>query len=302
MKFILAQPAIKRFKWELDVCLTNLRSLGVKDIVLLFSKFDASIPNYFKRKYGVQCFVYPDLRKDKTYIPSIKPYLWWQFLKENPEMEKETFFYMDADVIFKELPDFTKINYSKDLWVGSNADEYLCPNYIDSKGKDLLSRMANIIQVDEQKVRNLQNRSAGAQWIITQPGTQYWFKVYCDSVKLYKFLNNVELAYVTKYRKIDIKYTPIQKWTAEMWAQLWNLIYFNIDVAISSELDFCWATDDIKRWDAVKIYHNAGVTMDMQDLFFKGLWVNKSPFNANLDYVNKNKCSWKYVQAIKAAR
>ncbi|EJX88792.1 hypothetical protein HMPREF1366_02854, partial [Enterococcus faecium ERV26] len=36
MKYILCQPAINRFKWELEVCLTNLKKLGIKDIVLLF--------------------------------------------------------------------------------------------------------------------------------------------------------------------------------------------------------------------------------------------------------------------------
>jgi len=298
MKFILAQPAIQRFKWELDVCLWNLKSLGVTDIVLLFSKYDDSIPKYFEEKYGARCYVYPDKRIDKTYIPSIKPYLWWQFLKHNPEMEKETYFYMDADVIFRELPNFNKLSYSSKLWVGSNTDGYLSPSYIDSKGEDLLSRMANIIQVDEEKVRNLQNRSAGAQWVLTQPGAQYWYKVYQDSVKLYSFFNRVESEYVNKNKGTN--YTPIQKWTAEMWSQLWNMILFDIDVKIEKELDFCWATDDIKKWDTVKIYHNAGVTSDMHDLFFKGIFVKISPltFGSNFEYVNKNKCSWKYVQAL----
>ena len=50
MKYILCQPAINRFKWELEVCLTNLKSFGINDIVLLFSEHDATIPAYLADK------------------------------------------------------------------------------------------------------------------------------------------------------------------------------------------------------------------------------------------------------------
>ncbi|HBC2693932.1 TPA: hypothetical protein IYD21_002835, partial [Enterococcus faecium] len=52
MKYILCQPAINRFKWELEVCLTNLKKLGIKDIVLLFSRHDDQIPIFFEKEYG----------------------------------------------------------------------------------------------------------------------------------------------------------------------------------------------------------------------------------------------------------
>ncbi|BDQ61111.1 hypothetical protein EfsSVR2332_11890 [Enterococcus faecalis] len=89
MKYLLCQPAIQRFKWELEVCLTNLKKVGIEDIVLLFSKHDTSIPVYFKEEYGVTVHTYEDNRRDKSYIPSIKPYLWWQYLKEDPSREKK---------------------------------------------------------------------------------------------------------------------------------------------------------------------------------------------------------------------
>lgn len=65
MKYILCQPAINRFKWELEVCLTNLKKLGIKDIVLLFSRHDDQIPIFFEKEYGVEVHVYDDLRDDK---------------------------------------------------------------------------------------------------------------------------------------------------------------------------------------------------------------------------------------------
>lgn len=46
MKLILCQPAIQRFEWELEVCLTNLQSVGfdMKDVVLLFTVHDSEVP------------------------------------------------------------------------------------------------------------------------------------------------------------------------------------------------------------------------------------------------------------------
>lgn len=87
-----------------------------------------------------------------------------------------------------------------------------------------------------------------------------------------------------------------------MWSQLWNMMYFNIGPVISDELDFCWPTDPVKRWSETKIMHNAGVTGDMHDLFFKGKYTDQVPFGDDLSFVDKLKCSYKYAQAIKAVK
>jgi hypothetical protein len=89
MKLILCQPAIKRFEWELEVCLTNLQSVGfdMKDVVLLFTVHDPKVPETLSSKYGVEVHTYTDKRADKQYIPSVKPWLWWQYLAEDPERD-----------------------------------------------------------------------------------------------------------------------------------------------------------------------------------------------------------------------
>lgn len=296
MNFILCQPAINRFKWELEVCLTNLKSYGIDNIILLFTQHDDSIPNYFENKYHANCFVYPDNRLDKYYIPSVKPYLWWQFLKHNPSAEKGTYFYQDADVIFNQLPDFKKIDFNKKLWVGSDCSSYLSPDYIVKKDKDYIKLMANIIGINEDQANSFNTCSAGAQWIITDPTAAYWKKVYQDCSKLYEMFNSVENKYRMKHGN---GYVPIQKWTAEMWSQLWNMKLFDIQPEIAHKLDFCFATDDIKKLKKVDIIHNAGVTVNNKDLFFKGKYVNTDPFHDDLSFVNKDKVSYAYVQAIK---
>lgn len=295
----MAQPAIKRFEWELEVCLTNLKKHNIKDIVLLFSKYDNFVVKKLRDKYKIETYVFPDNRRSKKYIPSIKPYLWWQFLKNNPSMEKETYFYMDSDVIFREIPDFNKIKFNRNLWVGSDTDSYLSPKYINSKGRNLLYDMCKLIDVDYNKISKLDGKSCGAQWILDNPTADYWEKSYYDCNKLYIYLDSIEKNYVNKNKE---GYVPIQKWTAQMWTDLWDAIYFGKEIDISHELDFCWATDNIERWNKVKIYHNAGVIDNTKNLFFKGKYINRDPFKDDLSFVNKGKCSYKYVQAIKEVK
>ncbi|MBO1513262.1 hypothetical protein [Metabacillus bambusae] len=292
MKYILCQPAIKRFEWELEVCITRLKKLGIKDIVLLFSQWDNSIPDYFREKYQVEVHVYDDRPRDKNYIPSVKPYLWMKYLEEDRSRETDTYFYLDSDVLLREIP---KVTPTKQMWYASDCKEYIGIDYIDSKGSDLLDQMCEVIGIDSSIIRE-NTPIGGAQWVINNPTHEYWKKVYEDSVKLYKFLSSIEYKYV---RKNGLGYTPIQKWTAEMWAQLWNVYHFGKTVKCVDELDFCWPTNDLNRYYETKIYHNAGVVDDHQNLFFKGKYVNETPFNDDFSIIDRSKASIEYVKAIK---
>lgn len=288
MKYILCQPAIKRFEWELQVCLTNMiktNRISSKNIILLFSKHDDDVPKHLKAEYGIETHVYRDDRDDKRYIPSIKPYLWWKFLEENPKRQSEMYFYMDSDVIFRRVP--RPRGVKPDRWLCSDCNGYLNLDYIKSRkhGDKIIDRMCQIIGVTRRSIETINNNSGGAQWVIKNPTAAYWKKVYNDSTKLYRYFKSID--------------TDLQKWTAEMWSQLWNMMYFNIGPQISKELNFCWATDDVKRWNEVKIYHNAGVTADMKDLFFKGKYTSRTPFDDDLSFVDKNKAQIKYIEAIK---
>ena len=146
--------------------------------------------------------------------------------------------------------------------------------------------MCRIIGIDPKLIRS-NNPVCGAQWVITKPTFEYWLKVYQDSTKLYKYLNSIPNC-------------DIQKWTAEMWAQLWNVYHFGMTTEVSNELDFSWATDNVERYYETKLYHNAGVLdSDKHHLFYKGDYSHKSPFEIDLSYVDKTKASVKYVEAIR---
>ena len=110
MKYIMAQPAVLRFEQETQVCIHNLLKNGIdtEDIIILFSKHDDSVVENII-KTGVNVHVYEDERFDFEYIPSLKPYLMYRYLEEDILRENETYFYMDSDVIFREIPDYSKI-------------------------------------------------------------------------------------------------------------------------------------------------------------------------------------------------
>lgn len=197
---------------------------------------------------------------------------------------------MDSDVIFRKKLDFRRLPVKSDVWFCSDCNGYLNLDYIRQckNGKQVLKEMAKIVRVTPESLETINKNSGGAQWLIKDPIAKYWKKVYEDSNKLFNYFKDLD--------------SNIQKWTAEMWSQLWNMLYFNIGPKVSDEMNFCWATDPIKEWDKNKIMHNAGVTKKHKDLFFKGVYVDKTPFDEDLSFVDKKKVSYKYVQAIEKVK
>lgn len=286
-----------RFLWELEVCISRLCKLGVsqQDIIILLTDIN---PRYADRLRASGCAVhsYVDRRDNKTYIPSIRPYLWYQYLQEDRQREQEDYFYIDSDVLFTAIPD---VRAADTTWYASDCNSYIGNGYIDSKGEYLLKNMADVIGIDQALIRR-HEKGAGAHWVISKPTAAYWRKVYSDSVKLYAYLSAVENEYIAANAE---GYVPIQKWTAEMWAQLWNAYSIGIDVQIHKELNFVFATDTRAKAETVKIIHNAGVLFgDRENLFYKSDYQSSTPYGADLSYVDKDSASWVYVQGIKEVK
>ena len=285
MKLILAQPSILRFQWELEVLLTNIRSFTDMEVVLLFKKDDDTVPRYLQNKYpGVQCFVYKDNRYDKSYIPSIRPYLWWQYLEKDAAREHEDYFYIDSDVIFRDFPNAEGLLAGADV-VGSNCDGYIGFNYLKKvkRGDEIIGRMARICGITPERMVGVPG--IGAHILLHNPRAETWHKAYERSNELWHYFDGLN--------------SDIQKWTAEMWAQLWTWVEDGLTIKMPPELDFCWATDPIEKWDKVNIYHNSGVTTPEKQLFFKGKYTDHTPFGENFDWVDSKRCSTKYVEALK---
>lgn len=285
MKYITSIPSIERFLWEAKTYVLSLKKLNVdlEDIIILTTDNDMGVVEKYK-SLGVNVFYYNrNEEADKSgYIPSLKPYLFYRFLQENKEYEIETFFYHDSDVVF--LDNHFEIPNDKSVF-GSDTNGYLNYDYLKncSNMDDLLPKMLNIVGISEQQIKDLNNDSVGAQYIIAQPTEELFEKIFRDSIKLWKLVEHYQ--------------TDFQKWVVEMVSTLWNFSYFGYDVKLSRDLDFAWSTD--LEYHNQKILHNAGVVDDKEGLFFKGTFLNQ-PKEKDL-LINSGKLSDEYVKFVSDA-
>lgn len=255
------------------------------EVVLLFTEHDFTVPIHFREKWGCSVFSYTDERDNKNYIPSVRPWLMWQYLAEDFAREQETYFYIDSDIIFREWIDFTTLGLDGNKVVGSNCNGYIGYEYIMQcqRGPEIADKMAEICGITTEQMKNVPG--IGAHILLEKTSAEFWKRCYNDSNKIYSYFGTLD--------------SNVQKWTAEMWAQQWGWVREGKILESSHELDFCMPTDDISRWNAVKIMHNAGVTVDKShEMFFKGAFVEISPFGRNFDYVRSDKVTRKYVEAI----
>jgi hypothetical protein len=314
--FVTAQPDVPYFHWQIKLYVHNFTELGINPnqihVILGITQGNSepSDGGLDLLKMGINVHFINDDRDVKTYIPSIKPYLISKWLEKNPVYGK-CFFLHDADIIFRRLPDFdTLLNddicYLSDTigYIGYEYIMYCCNNYekkhpTSEKGQ-LIKEMANVIGIDVDTIKENQKNSGGGQYIIKNTDSDFWYKVYYDSTPLY----NQMLDYQRRY---PIHPGEIQFWTAEMWSLLWNLWKYKHNTEITPELDFSWATDNLKRYDDKVILHMAGVTDNLRhSKFYKGEYINVDPIeklrndSTCFDYIDKNSSTIKYIEVMKS--
>lgn len=311
--FVSAQPDVTYFHWQTKIYVHNFIEKGVNpnQIHLLFLVVEGQEPNQESlnlKELGVNVHYYFDDRESKVYIPSLRPLMMSKWLKENPEYSK-CYFYHDSDIIFKELPDFQSI-INDDICYLSDTKSYIGYEYINMCGgryqkehpnlsqDDLLNNMCSVIGISSEVVKDNQENSGGAQYLLKNVDYTFWEKVYKDSEPLYMMLIHFHQSHPIKQE--------IQMWTSDMWCVLWNLWLNNKQTLITDKLSFTWATDIITEYEKNPILHMAGVTKNMKTKsFYKGEFINTSPlelleFNINyFDYIDEVSVTKKYVEVMK---
>jgi hypothetical protein len=258
---------------------------------------------------GINVHHYLDDRKQKHYIPNIKPFLVYKLIEEFPILSRNIFLH-DADIVFRKLPDFNsllkdEINYLSDTigYIGYNYIMDCCKRYEgrhpNSQKGQLLREMSDIIGIDVNTIKENQLNSGGGQYLLKNTTKELWKKIYEDCTPLYDQMLSYQ-------KRFPISPGEIQFWTAEMWSLLWNLWLHNYETKISDELSFSWATDSMEIYNQHSILHMAGVTDDLKSSkFYKGEFINVSPLdklktNINFfDYVEKNSSTIKYIEIMK---
>lgn len=314
--FITAQPDIPYFHWQVELYVHNFLQKGIKmeNIIVLFGIVDGNTKPHINSielvRRGVKVYYYIDDRPKKHYIPSLKPYLLYRFLKDFPEYGKKIF-YHDSDIMFRELPDLKSI-LDDDICYASNTNGYLNYDYLlncskryqskheSYKTNELINKMCYIVGIEPDVVFRNNNDSGGAQYLLKDMSWEIWLKIYKDSIRLYDYL-------LTLSKDYPLDSGHIQFWTAEMWSTLWNLWYFNKNLKVIDILDFSWATDNVKEYNKKNILHMAGVTEDNgNDKFYKGAYILQNPIEQlykdknHFNYINKRNSTIKYIELMKS--
>jgi len=294
MKILVVLPDNSYFLWQMLVQINNFKKLGLdKDVIYIIGKNSiqkSNILNKIMLNSQSKCsfHVFTDDRINPQYSSSLRPHLLVKYFEMYSEAQNETFFYIDPDVLFTKkfkLSDFQKDN----IWYLSDTISYISSQYIRSKNNDLFNGMCDIVGIDPKIVEDNDLNAGGAQYVMKNLTADFWKKVEKDSENLFTYMISTSNKYNPEH--------PIQAWTSDMWAVLWNAWLFGHETKISKKLDFCWATDVINKWKTTNIYHNAGAVIDNGYYFLKTKY-QISPFNKDLKCSDEY-CSYNYMKEIK---
>ncbi|RFS26888.1 hypothetical protein DVR12_03640 [Chitinophaga silvatica] len=313
MIFLSAQPDSPVFVWQLQILLRNLNYLGVPklNIHVLFGYnpykgIEPLCREFIKEYNDIACFFsYPDIRDNKFYVSSIRPHIVKQHYSANKIERHETVFYHDSDIYFTRLPRFDDVE-DDNTWYVSDTKSYLDTKYIRKHGEYVLDDMCKIVGIDKSTVISNDENAGGAQYLIRNVDYEFWNKVQRDSERLFSHLLSNEQKYASLFAKENAipvnEYKYIQAWCSDMWAVLWNGLFYGHKIRISKEMEFSWPTSDVHEWNQMCIYHDSGILeSDSDKYFYKGSFKENTPIHNDWNHLRSDSCSAKYANEISAA-
>lgn len=306
MIYLTAQPDQFYFLWQLQLQLFNFSKIGIKPenihVLLGYNSkkgLSKEFENFINQNKQASFFIYPDERKRKNYLSSLRPHIIAQHFREYLGLEKENIFYHDSDIVFSALPDFDLLN-KDDTWYASDTRSYLDCNYIkQTAGENIFHEMCKAVGIEQSVAENNNSNAGGAQYLLKQCKTSFWDKMENDCENLFQLLEN----YNEQVGFCNKKNNPngIQAWCADMWALWWNALLAGKNFSIHSELNFCWADSRVAEWQATKILHYTGsVTKENTTIFRKINYIHYPPFFDNLHTIGRETCSYELAQIIQS--
>jgi len=300
IRYVSAQPATLYYAWQVEVMLNNFMEMGVNpnQVDIVCWKENGVIPDYWSKLaegYPARFFFYEDLRETRHYISSIRPNILKQHFTKYPELEWESIFYHDCDIIFtKPVSDWiTPEMITDNKWYGSDTRWYIGHDYILSKGEDVLDRMCEIVDIDKELVKSNELNAIGAQYFMKGINSDFWDRVERDSEQLFRQISDLNIHKTS----LDPAHHPLQIWCADMWAVLWNGWKMGYETICHPNFEFSWGTSFKSDYHKMNIMHNAGVTTSSDGLFFKGEWMNRLPYDSAPE-PNRDTTSWYYWNEI----
>lgn len=291
MIFLSVQPDDYYFTWQLELQLYNFGKAGIpaSDIhVLIGFNPKRGLEHHFqefieKNKHKARIFIYPDTRERRKYDPSIRPHLIQQHLLANPLLGRENIFYHDADIIFRELPNFEDM-MRDDAWYMSDTRSYTGSDFlIQNGGETTFKAMCAVIGIDPQTVIANDQHCGGAQYFLKGTTVEFWNKVERDCEDLFELMENhnkrQSQLFYDNYGFPQQSFIGIQSWCADMWAVFWNALLSGQKVRLHSELNFLISKSPIEAWQTTKILHYTGEATGAAGAIFRKIkYIRYSPY------------------------
>lgn len=291
-------PDHKGYTWEAEVLFSNIvdtHSYPADKVTwITYGEEDApsSEAAEVAEKYGIVHIHYQDDRPKKDYATSIRPWLWGKYLQEDEQRQHQRYFYIDTDVLFREIPDFTKMDVSPHQWYGSDTKQYsyISPNSVlRDAGRPALDALLDAVGIDITDCYLYEEQSAGVHWYIDSPTPEFFLDVYHTSERVYDAL----------VARDDV---PQEfPWLSDMWAFLWILHRHGISPKTHSELAFSTPHQEMPWFFKTKIYHNSGLRVFLQNVgeitFNKASWRNGVPEQETIT-VGSHLCSYVYALTL----
>lgn len=302
LRFVCAQPAIKYYAWQVEVMLNNFRDCGVNlnqiDIVCKID--DGVIPDEWSRLangYAARFFFYNDTRATKHYISSVRPNILKQHWAARPEIWPDAIFYHDCDILLtKPIDEWITTDFIlDDTWYGSDTRWYIAHSYIKSKGQDVISAMCNIMNLEERIIEENELNCIGAQYLMKNVTYDYWDRVEHDCERLFKEITELN----HQKKAADPTHHELQIWCADMWAVLWGAWRRGMTTRCHDNFNFSWATSYLDEFNRCNIFHNAGITTAANRQFYKADYMERLPYNLDLD-IEPNTATRFYYDHVQA--
>lgn len=313
MIFLSAQDLITFYLWQTQVCIWRLKELGVRknSIHVLFAKREGQKILREDMKilrdiaHMAKVYIYEDSRINPGYLSSIRPHVIAKHFKQFQYLSNERIFYHDCDALLTTIPPLIS-NVIGDGWYVSDTGNYLDSSYIISRiGEESFRKMCKIVDIPPEVVRAQDCNCGGAQYLMAKATEEFWSKVETDSEHIYKFLANEIQQKRSAFSSQEMPHDhpgDIQHWCSDMWAVLWNALYFKHSVKVHEDLAFCWPKQHVSMCSKRYIFHNAGIKKaESDEYFFKADYVFHTPYQDAFDFVRPDSCSHYYISAIRRA-
>lgn len=288
MLYVSAQNDSKYMLWQLCVQLSNFRRLGIEQHAVALIAYDGYPSPYIdniRHQTRATILTYPDDRADKTYMPSIYFDLVGKYLADVHVTQPILFH--DNDIIFREVPAFDVLSADSTHYF-SDCTNYLGHHLYD---RSAIESMAGVLGMTYDSIA-AHPTSGGAQYFFKTHDAGWWKQLAVDAPRMHRHILTIP----------PVPGKRLDAWTAGMWTLQWSAWREGMVTDVHPELNFTWPTYAASTWDTTKILHNAGVAPGQShEMFHKGSYAERSPFNDDLSYVSRDYASWYYAQEVRNA-